>query len=140
MIANVQSSLRTAAWFASEDAAAVVGAVKRQVHASSLADRYATLFYGVFDEDARALRYVNAGHNSPIIVRGRRLLHRLEAGGPPVGLFSEVPYEPGMVQLEPGDIIVAYTDGVVEAADAAGKRVGSGWPFCCRNSPSHARP
>jgi sigma-B regulation protein RsbU (phosphoserine phosphatase) len=94
------------------------------VHASSLADRYATLFYGVFDEDARALQYVNAGHNSPIIVRGGRLLHRLDEGGPPVGLFSETVYQTGVVQLKPGDLIVAYTDGVVETADAAGREWG----------------
>src|SRR6202171_2546343 len=66
MISNVQSSLRTAAAFAENDGAAVLGAVNRQVHASSLADRYATLFYGVFDGETRTLQYVNAGHNPPI--------------------------------------------------------------------------
>jgi serine phosphatase RsbU (regulator of sigma subunit) len=60
MIYNVQSSLRTAISFAKEDVARVVEAVNRQVHASSLADRYATLFYGVFDPFTRALRYVSA--------------------------------------------------------------------------------
>jgi sigma-B regulation protein RsbU (phosphoserine phosphatase) len=65
MIANAQSSLRTAALFAGNDMAALLKAVSLQVHASSLTDRYATLFYGVFDEAARTLRYVNAGHNPP---------------------------------------------------------------------------
>jgi sigma-B regulation protein RsbU (phosphoserine phosphatase) len=70
-ISNVQSSLRTAASFAAGDTAAVVATVNRQVHASSPADRYATLFYGAFEGAFRTLRYVNAGHNPPILIRPR---------------------------------------------------------------------
>ena len=69
MISNVQSSLRTAALFTGNDGAAALRAVNRQVHASSLADRYATLFYGVFDGATSTLRYVNAGHNPPMVIR-----------------------------------------------------------------------
>jgi sigma-B regulation protein RsbU (phosphoserine phosphatase) len=75
MISNVQSSLRTAAIFRGNDAAGILGAVNRQVYASSPSDRYATLFYGVIDVAARTLRYVNAGHNPPLILR--RELDRL---------------------------------------------------------------
>jgi phosphoserine phosphatase RsbU/P len=59
MIANVQSSVRTAALFTGSDRAAMLRAVNRQVHASSLVDRYATVFHGVFDGPSRILRYVN---------------------------------------------------------------------------------
>jgi len=118
MISNVQSSLRTAASFIGDDGPAVLGAVNRQVHASSLADRYATLFYGVFDGASRMLRYVNAGHNPPMIVR-RGTVGWLDAGGLPVGIFAESTYEEGCVRLSPGDILVAYTDGVVEARNRA---------------------
>ena len=69
MISNVQSSLRTAATFVGDDGPAVLAAVNRQVHAASLADRYATLFYGVFDGATRTLEYVNAGHNPPMVFR-----------------------------------------------------------------------
>jgi len=124
MISSVQSSLRTAASFAGNDAGAVVRAVNSQVHASSLADRYATLFYGVFDGTTRTLRYVNAGHNPPIIIRQDRSTIRLETGGVPVGIFSSWPYEEGMVQLRPGDLIIAYTDGVTEAVNPAGQEWG----------------
>jgi len=124
MISNVQSSLRTAAGFAGNDAAAVVGAVNRQVHASSPADRYATLFYGVFDAATRTLRYVNAGHNPPLVIRGARAVARLEAGGPPVGVFSDSSYEEGAIQLESGDLVIAYTDGVTEALNPAGREWG----------------
>jgi sigma-B regulation protein RsbU (phosphoserine phosphatase) len=124
MISNVQSSLRTAAGFAGNDAAAVIGAVNRQVHASSPADRYATLFYGVFDAATCTLRYVNAGHNPLLVIRGARTVARLEAGGPPVGVFSDSSYEEGAIQLETGDLVIAYTDGVTEALNPAGREWG----------------
>jgi sigma-B regulation protein RsbU (phosphoserine phosphatase) len=124
MISNVQSSLRTAAAFAGEDGAAVLGAVNREVHAMSLPDRYATLFYGVFDEATRALQYVNAGHNPPMVIRRDRSVVRLESGGPPVGMFPNWMYDEGAVQLDPGDLVLAYTDGVTEAVNPAGEEWG----------------
>lgn len=125
MIANVQSSLRTAAGFAGNDPAAVVRAVNRQVHASSPADRYATLFYGVFDRAALTLRFVNAGHNPPILIRGSQPAARLETGGPPVGVFSDSVYEEQTIQLEPGDLLVAYTDGVTETLNPVAREWGT---------------
>jgi len=124
MIANVQSSLRTAALFADEDIAAMFGVVNHQVHASSLANHYATLFYGVFDATTRTLRYVNAGHNPPMILRRDGSVRSLESSGAPVGLFEEWPYEERTVQLSPGDLIVAYTDGVVETSGPLGDEWG----------------
>lgn len=124
MISNVQSSLRTAAFFAGDDLATMVGAVNRQVYASCNADRYATLFYGVFDGTTRMLRYVNAGHNPPLVVHADGSVERLEASGPPVGIFADSTYEEGVVRLEPGDLVVAYTDGVVETVDATGDEWG----------------
>jgi sigma-B regulation protein RsbU (phosphoserine phosphatase) len=124
MISNVQSSLRTAASFAGDDTAAVLAVVNRQVYASSLADRYATLFYGVFDGTTRTLRYVNAGHNPPIVIRRHGSIERLDTGGAPVGMFPQWSYEQGTVQLNPGDLVVAYTDGVVEATNSAGEEWG----------------
>lgn len=124
MIANVQSSLRTAALFTGNDSAAVVRAVNRQVHASSLADHYATLFYGVFDAATRRLRYVNAGHNPPMAIRRDGSVSWLEACGAPVGMFPDSNYEEGAVQLDPGDLVLAYTDGVIEAVNPAGEEWG----------------
>jgi sigma-B regulation protein RsbU (phosphoserine phosphatase) len=69
MISSVQSSLRTAASFNGNDGPAVLTAVNHQAHASSLANRYATLFYGVFDAATRRLQHVNAGHNPPMVIR-----------------------------------------------------------------------
>ena len=122
--ANVQSSLRTAALFAPGDAAAVVSAVNRQLFACSPTDRFATLFYGVFDEDTRRLEYVSAGHNPALVIRSGGKVTLLEASGPPVGLFAESDYGVQAVRLSAGDLIVIYTDGVVEAANAAGEEWG----------------
>lgn len=124
MIANVQSSLRTAASFTGYDCAAALGAVNRQVYESSLADRYATLFYGVFDRETRMLRYVNAGHNPPMVIRRDGSVVWLERGGAPAGMFPDWNYEEGLVQLNPGETLIAWTDGVVEAVNPAGEEWG----------------
>ena len=125
MISNVQSSLRTAVSFRGNDGPAVVAAVNRQVYASSLDDRFATLFYGVFDGTTRRLQYVNAGHNSPIVIRRDQSVTPLEPSGPPVGIFPDSTYQESVVELSRGDLVVAYTDGVVEALSPEGEEWGT---------------
>lgn len=125
MISNVQSSLRTAVALGGSNLAAMLRVVNRQVHSSSLADRYATLFYGAFDGTTRTLRYVNAGHNPPIVIRQDGSIIELETGGAPIGMFPEWPYEERTIQLDPGDLVLAYTDGVIEAANPAGEEWGA---------------
>jgi sigma-B regulation protein RsbU (phosphoserine phosphatase) len=124
MISNVQSSLRTAALFTGNNGPKALRAVNRQVYESSLADRYATLFFGVFDQRQLTLRYVNAGHHPPMVIRRNGSILWLETGGAPVGMFPDWIYEEGAVQLEPGDVVVAYTDGVIEAANPDGEEWG----------------
>jgi phosphoserine phosphatase RsbU/P len=124
MMANVQSSLRTAALFTGSDAGAALKAVNRQVHGASLGEWYATLFYGVFDGATCTLQYVNAGHNPPMVIRGGSSIHWLEAGGAPLGMFPDWTYVAETIQLNPGDLVVAYTDGVIEAVNAVGEEWG----------------
>jgi len=124
MVSNVQSSVRTASFFAAGNLPVTLDAVNRQVYESSLADKYATLFYCVFDGRTRALRYVNAGHQPPMLIRRDGSVVMLEDGGAPVGLFPSWNYEEGVVELHAGDVIVACTDGVTEAANAAGEEWG----------------
>ncbi len=124
MIASVQSSLRTAALFTGNDLATLFKTVNLQAYASSLADRYATIFYGIFDAATRRLRYVNAGHTPPIVLRRNGSTDTLETGGAPVGIFSDSNYEEGVVQLDPGDVVISYTDGVIEAANQSGEEWG----------------
>jgi phosphoserine phosphatase RsbU/P len=127
MIASVQSSLRTAALFTGNDLATLFEIVNHQAYTSSLADRYATLFYGVFDAATRTLRYVNAGHSPPIVLRADGMVHWLEPSGAPLGMFPDsngpdsngpgTNYQESTLRLNPGDLIIAYTDGVVEATN-----------------------
>src|SRR5215469_10256193 len=124
MIANVQSSLRTAALFTGDDPAALLKVVNRQAYSSLPDDRYTTLFYGVFDGAGHTLRYVNAGHNPPVVVRANGSVDWLAAGGPPVGMFPDSTYEEKVVRLEPGDFVIAYTDGVIEATNPGGEEWG----------------
>lgn len=125
MIARVQSSIRAASLFSHGEPALVVTTVNHQLHSSSLANQYATLFYGAFDADTNILHYVNAGHNPPLLIRrdGSTLL--LDAGGAPLGMFADWPYEEGTVQLRSGDLLLAYTDGITEAINRAGEEWGA---------------
>jgi len=124
MIANVQSSLRTAALFTGDDLAGLLKVVNHQAYTSSSEARYATLFYAVFDGSTRALRYVNAGHNPPVVIRQDGSLYWLETGGAPVGLFADSEYREGIVKLETGDLLIAFTDGLIEATNQDGEEWG----------------
>lgn len=124
MIASVQSSLRTAALFTGEDLATLLKIVNLQAYASSLADRYATVFYGVFDRATCTLRYVNAGHTPPIVLRRDGSIDMLETGGAPIGMFPDSSYEEGVAQLDPSDVVITYTDGVIEAKNQSGEEWG----------------
>ena len=124
IIASVQSSLRTGALFTGNDLTALFKIVNFQVYASSLADRYATVFYGIFDGMTGTLRYVNAGHTPPMVLRRNGSTGTLETGGAPVGLFPDSTYQEGVVQLDSGDVVITYTDGIIEATNESGEEWG----------------
>jgi sigma-B regulation protein RsbU (phosphoserine phosphatase) len=123
-IASVQASLRTAALFTGNDLTALLRAVNDQACASSLADRYATLFYSVLDQTTYTLRYVNAGHNPPVAFHRDGSVDWLEPSGAPVGLFPDATWQERVVRLQPGDRVLAYTDGVTEACSPSGEEWG----------------
>jgi sigma-B regulation protein RsbU (phosphoserine phosphatase) len=118
MMASLQASLRGEATRAPENLAAAVGNVNRLVYEASAENRYATFFYGQYDPARRHFDYVNAGHNPPMVLRsvnGTWEVTRLETGGTVVGLLETFPYEQGRVCLRPGDVVIAFTDGISEA-------------------------
>ena len=97
------------------------------VYESSAANRYATFFYGELDVPSRVLTYVNAGHNPPMLFRGAgdgSDVVRLDTGGPVIGLIEHCVYQQGSVTLTAGDVLVAYTDGISEAMNAANEEWG----------------
>jgi serine phosphatase RsbU (regulator of sigma subunit) len=80
-----------------------------------------TLFVGVLDPASGALSYVNAGQNPPLVRRGDGRYDSLREGGVAVGMFERATYQAGTTQLGVGDVLVMFSDGVVEAENAAGE-------------------
>jgi sigma-B regulation protein RsbU (phosphoserine phosphatase) len=119
LMATLRAFLRGQAIDHETDLGAVIGNLNRLVFESSAPNRYATFFLGAYDSGSRVLRYVNAGHNAPIVIRLDGEVVRLEAGGSVVGLMRGGEWEPGQVKLEAGDLLVAFTDGISEAMNQA---------------------
>ncbi len=125
LMATLQASLRTVA---GEDAplADLVARLNRYASAHSLDGlRFTTAVLGLYDPATRRLDYVNAGHNAPVLRRADATLEKLEAGGVPLGIHSSSTYMTSTVDLRPGDVLILYTDGVVEAFNHAGEEFGN---------------
>ncbi|MGH9935218.1 MAG: PP2C family protein-serine/threonine phosphatase [Blastocatellia bacterium] len=106
----------------------IVQRVNQQVTESMMDASFITFFYAEFDERRSTLRYTNAGHNPPLLIRGGRedgeRVRRLDVGGTVLGLFCDTGYEEEEVQLRSGDTLVAFTDGVIEARSPLGEEFG----------------
>jgi phosphoserine phosphatase RsbU/P len=114
LMASLRASLRSIAGLQQGDLASHISHVNNLVYESSTANRYATFFYAEFNPSTRLLTYVNAGHNPPYVLRGSRAIP-LKATGTVVGLLPDAEYAQANIQLEPGDVLLAFTDGISEA-------------------------
>jgi phosphoserine phosphatase RsbU/P len=114
----VQASLR-ALTGPQMDLAANAARINDIIYSNTDLNKYATFFYGILDPSRHALTYTNAGHNPPMLLRASGAIETLDAGGLPVGLMPGSTYESGAVEIGAGDVLVLYTDGVTEAANAA---------------------
>jgi sigma-B regulation protein RsbU (phosphoserine phosphatase) len=114
LMASLQASLRGQAMAQVADLGILMNNVNKLVYDASSSSRYATFFYGEYDINTRYMRFVNAGHNPPIILRGNEVV-RLEAGGPVVGLLAGARYVSDECTLQAGDIFIGFTDGISEA-------------------------
>jgi phosphoserine phosphatase RsbU/P len=103
--------------------AALVSNLNRQLYANTAPEKYATFFFAIYDDAERVVTYTNAGHLPPLVVRGRGV-ERLDVTGTVVGAFPTARYEEQKVALEPGDILVAYTDGMAEPENVYGEMFG----------------
>jgi sigma-B regulation protein RsbU (phosphoserine phosphatase) len=151
LMSTVQASLRCQLTSADRSLADVVSAMNSLLRRSTSDGGYATFFLAQFDEATRGLTYVNAGHNPPMLVRGRLdsgqyagdirrgsgtgaglavavavqpVVNLLTTGGPIIGTFLNGPYEQETIQLQTGDVLAIYTDGITEAEDPAGVEFG----------------
>ena len=116
LMAGLRASLRGITIDGSGDLARMMRRINGLVYESSASNRYATFFFATLDPANREARYVNAGHNAPMLVKsGSRDVVRLDAGGTPVGLLPSATYDAQSVILDSGDLLLCYTDGVSEA-------------------------
>jgi len=86
--------------------------------------RFTTAFLSEYDAARRIFTYINAGHNNPILRRSTGLIERLDVGGLPLGIQPEARYESASVALAPGDWLIIFTDGLVEAENARQEEYG----------------
>lgn len=111
----------------------IVQQVNQQVTASMMDSSYITFFYAEIDQQHLTLRYTNAGHNPPLLLRAgsdgasseaENKIERLEQGGTVLGLFFDAEYEDAELKLGSGDVLVAFTDGLIEARSPQGEEFG----------------
>lgn len=100
---------------------AMLSLLNHQLYQSTPAEKYATLFLGIYDAHDRKLTYSNGGHLPPIILGEDGSVRRLEQGGTVIGLFDRRSYEEGSVALRQGELFVAYSDGVTEPENDFGE-------------------
>ena len=118
LMANLQASLRSQYALAQQDLSRLLSTVNRLFCKNTEQNHYATMFFGVYDDATRKLRYANCGHNPPILLRGKGSVERLNATATILGAFEDWECSIAEVQLVPGDLLAIYTDGVTEAANA----------------------
>lgn len=127
--AYVRATLRAACVFADTSLGPlpvqVVALVNNELSRHSGSGRYATMFFAEYDTGDRTLRFVNAGHNAPLlIIPGNESVVELTAGGPPVGLFQDAAYDVGTVTVPEAAMVLIYTDGVIEARNTSDEEFG----------------
>ena len=126
MMASLGASLRGQAAVV-ENLTELIERVNKLVYGASSINRYATFFYAEYEPERQLLSYVNAGHNPPVILRASNTgcqIYRLDTGGPPVGLLPDSRYEEGSFALEPGDLVVLFTDGISESMNSRDEEWG----------------
>ena len=124
LMATFQASLRTLS-ITQSSLPELVSSINRYACTNSQGGlRFTTAFLAELDPVTRALTYINAGHNQPMLCRKSGALERLDAGGLPIGISADASYQSGTVVLAPGDWLVIFTDGVVEALNTRGEEYG----------------
>jgi sigma-B regulation protein RsbU (phosphoserine phosphatase) len=129
LMATIQSTMRTQLSSPNGDpphrrsAAKMVATLNRQLYATTSPEKYATFYFALYDEALHTLTYTNAGHLAPMLLHGSDL-RMLDSTGTVVGAFPVAVYEEKTVTLEHGDVLLAYTDGIVEPENVYGEMFG----------------
>jgi sigma-B regulation protein RsbU (phosphoserine phosphatase) len=125
LMASIHAAIRTRAALFQNHCGELLSDLNTLLYESTDPGMFATVFYAVYDESSRVLTYANAGHEPPVLLRaaGRDTL-RLESETPPAGLCQSMPALQSTAQLEPGDWLLMFTDGITEARNTAGEEFG----------------
>lgn len=121
IMANVQASLRALSGLSDLPLDVMLTRLNEQIFGRTEANKYVTMFYGWLEPEKAELTYVNAGHCYPLMFRRGGQVEQLVIGGPVIGLLPDVLLEVGQIAFEPGDMLVAYTDGLSETASPEGE-------------------
>jgi sigma-B regulation protein RsbU (phosphoserine phosphatase) len=101
----------------------MVSRLNKQLYANTAPEKYATFYFALYDEKTQTLTYTNAGHLPPILLR-KGVPELLQVTGTVVGAFPFSRYDEKQVQLASGDVLVAYTDGIIEPENEYGEMFG----------------
>jgi phosphoserine phosphatase RsbU/P len=131
LMANLQATLRSNVMNLWKDSrlngektvAKIVERLNSQIYSFTAANKFATFFYALYDDEQQTLTYCNAGHNPPLYFNGTKI-RRLSEGGTVVGVFPDSTYDQETIPVNTGDLFVAYTDGIVESVNEYGEEFG----------------
>ncbi len=123
LMANLQASLRSQTYNGSSVKECITRC-NRQLYQSTSPEKFATLFYGMINVKAHTLVYCNAGHEPPFLISRGGNQVRLGHGGTMMGIMDGFPFEETLVALQPGDVLVSYSDGVTEAMNVFKEQLG----------------
>ncbi len=120
MMTSLQAKVQALAE-APGDPAVMVARLNRSLAATCPRNRFITFFLSIIDATTGEITFCNAGHNPPLLVRASGHIEKLEGGGPVLGILPAMTYQRQQCCMEPGDMVVLYSDGVTEAANPAGE-------------------
>lgn len=124
LTANLQASFRSQLELGMKHPKALLASVNKLFHESTPAEYFATMFFAEYRDHTRELRYINCGHPAALLVRATGAIEHLEATALPIGIFGSWKCEENSVILAPGDVLIAFSDGVLEAGVERGEEFG----------------
>jgi len=123
-MANLQANLRSRYALALDDLPRLLKSVNQLFYENSPEDRYATMFFAIYDDRTSELEYANCGHNAALVFRADGSIERLHSTSTVIGLFARWECATQFITLGPDDLLVIYTDGVTESLDEAFEEFG----------------
>jgi sigma-B regulation protein RsbU (phosphoserine phosphatase) len=123
LMSNLQATLRGQT-LSKKSCSESVSFANNIMYHNTAPNKFATLFYGIIDNNNNQLIYCNAGHNNPFLISAENKITRLEKGGMIIGMMPSVPYVEETVQLNSGDLLIVFSDGITEAMNAVEEEFG----------------